>query len=158
MSCSSAWQRQCIGVVLGMMLHSAQRVSPLVQHDDDKCNSLRSTKNRFGEWLSSVDVSDGWDPSDSPWIKRAKCLSQALVHFVTARASLCTGHGMSGLSMRAKYKNSGRFESRLLTIPFPIRFLIRWSSRHGVETLHNCQTSLRFGGEEGGEGVTPTPN
>ena len=34
-------------------------------------------------------------------IKRAKRLSQALVHFVAARASLFTHHRMTGLPMRA---------------------------------------------------------
>ena len=38
-------------------------------------------------------------------MKRAKRLSQALVHFVTARASLLTDHQMSGLPIRAKYKH-----------------------------------------------------
>ena len=38
-------------------------------------------------------------------IKRAKRLSQALVHLVTARAHLFTDHRMSGLPMRAKYRH-----------------------------------------------------
>ena len=38
-------------------------------------------------------------------IKRAKRLSQALVHFVTALASLFTDQRMSGLPIRAKYKH-----------------------------------------------------
>ena len=36
-------------------------------------------------------------------IKRANRLSQAFVHFVTARASLFTDHRISGLPIRAKY-------------------------------------------------------
>ena len=36
-------------------------------------------------------------------IKRAKRLSQALVHFVTARASLFTDQRMSSLPIRAKH-------------------------------------------------------
>ena len=38
-------------------------------------------------------------------IKRAKRLSQAFVHFVTARASLFTDHKMSGLPIRARYRH-----------------------------------------------------
>ena len=38
-------------------------------------------------------------------IKRAKRLSQPLVHVVTARANLITDHGISGPPMRAKYKH-----------------------------------------------------
>ena len=38
-------------------------------------------------------------------IKRAKRLSQAWVHFVTALASLLTDHRMSGLPIRARYKH-----------------------------------------------------
>ena len=38
-------------------------------------------------------------------IKRAKRLSQALVHFVIDRASLFTDRGISGLPIRAKYKH-----------------------------------------------------
>ena len=37
--------------------------------------------------------------------QRAQRLSQALVHLVTARASLFTDHRMPGLLMRAKYKH-----------------------------------------------------
>ena len=36
-------------------------------------------------------------------IKRAKRLSQAFVHYVTARASLFTDHTISGLPIRAKF-------------------------------------------------------
>ena len=38
-------------------------------------------------------------------IERAKRSSRALVHFVTARASLFPDHRMSGLSIRAKYRH-----------------------------------------------------
>ena len=38
-------------------------------------------------------------------IKSAKRLSQALVHFVTARASLFTDHKISGLPIRAKSRH-----------------------------------------------------
>ena len=38
-------------------------------------------------------------------IKRAKRLSHAFVHFVTARASLFTDHQISGLPIRAKYRH-----------------------------------------------------
>ena len=37
-------------------------------------------------------------------IKRAKRLSQAFAHFVTARASLFTDHEISGRPIRAKYR------------------------------------------------------
>ena len=37
-------------------------------------------------------------------VNRTKRSSQALVHFVTALASLFTDHGMSGLPLRAKYR------------------------------------------------------
>ena len=40
-------------------------------------------------------------------IKRARRLSQALNHSVTARASLFTDHRMSGLPMRVKYRYFG---------------------------------------------------
>ena len=38
-------------------------------------------------------------------IKRDNRFTQALVHFVTDRASLFTDHGISGLPIRLKYKH-----------------------------------------------------
>ena len=46
-SYSSAWQRQKIAVVLGILL-SAHGAQLLVQRDDDECDSLRSSKHRCG--------------------------------------------------------------------------------------------------------------
>ena len=46
----------------------------------------------------------------------AKRLSQALVHLVTARASLFTDHKISGLPIRAKNKHFRTIVSKLLTI------------------------------------------
>ena len=71
-------------------------------------------------------------------IKRAKRLSQALVHFATARASLFTDHRMSGLSIRARYKHFRTILEQTFdtspTVPNSF-FLNSWSSRHGVETF-----------------------
>ena len=66
-------------------------------------------------------------------IKRAKRLSQAFVHFVTARASLFADHRMSGLPMRAKHKHFRTICEQTFN-----KFLDWWSSRHGVETLYTC--------------------
>ena len=44
---SKDWSCQYFAVVLGMILPWAHGTSLLVQRDDDKCNSLRWTKNRF---------------------------------------------------------------------------------------------------------------
>ena len=41
--------------------------------------------------------------NECKWSKRARRLSQALVHFVIARASLLTDHRIPGLPMRGKY-------------------------------------------------------
>ena len=78
-------------------------------------------------------------------IKRAKRLSQALVHFVTARASLFPDQTMSGLPNRAKIKH---FKT-ICEQPFDnsptvssSSFLKLWSSKHGVETLNNYSVFL----------------
>ena len=42
-----SWSRQSIAVTLVMIPPQAHRAELLVRRDDDKCNSLRSTKNRF---------------------------------------------------------------------------------------------------------------
>ena len=47
-------------------------------------------------------------------IKRAKRLSQALVHFVIDRANLFADQRMSGLPMRVRYDISEQFVSKLL--------------------------------------------
>ena len=74
-------------------------------------------------------------------IKRAKRLSQALVHLVTARASWFTDRKISGLPIRAKYKHFRTIcEQTFDNSPTdPISSSLNWwSSMHGVETLKNC--------------------
>ena len=56
-------------------------------------------------------------------IKRTRQLSQALTHFVIARASLLTVHEISGLSIRVKYRISGKFESiQFVTFSYGFQF------------------------------------
>ena len=71
-------------------------------------------------------------------IKRAKRLSQALVHFVIARANLITDHEITDLPIRAKYKHFGAIcEQTVDNSPtdFNSSSLNWWSSMHGVATL-----------------------
>ena len=75
-------------------------------------------------------------------IKRAKRLSQALVHFGTAHASLFADHGMSGLPVRAKYRHSRQFESQLLTTLQQIRILLLWIDGHQSMELRHCEVVL----------------
>ena len=74
-------------------------------------------------------------------IKRAKRLSQAFVHFVTARASLFTDYRISGLPIRTKYKHSRTIFEQTVgnspTDPFSSSVKGR-SSKHGVATWNNC--------------------
>ena len=74
-------------------------------------------------------------------IKRAKRLSHAFVHFVTARASLFTDHLMSGLPLRAKNRHCRTICEQTVdnspTDSFSSSFYW-WSSMRGVAILHNC--------------------
>ena len=72
-------------------------------------------------------------------------LSQALVHFVTARTSLFTDQRMSGPPIRAKYGHfKTTWEHTLDNSPTVSNssFLKLWSSNEGVETLCNCSVLL----------------
>ena len=96
----------------------------------------------FPTWQCCFD-SLVWWISD---IKRAKRLSQALVHLVTARASLFTDHRMSGLPMRAKYKHFlTTWEHIFDNSPTDPNSSSSnwWSSRHGVVTLYSCWVWFR---------------
>ena len=75
-------------------------------------------------------------------IKRAKRLSQAFVHFVTARASLFTDHKMSGLPIRARYTICKQTVDNPPTDSFFSSSLNWWWSMHGVATLPNCWVVL----------------
>ena len=74
-----------------------------------------------------------------------KSSSHALVHSVTARASLFTNHEMSGLPIRAKCRhfrtNCQQAVDNSPTDPFSSS-LNRWSSMLGVATLKNCSVFL----------------
>ena len=77
--------------------------------------------------------------------KRAKRLSQALVHRVTARANLFTDQRMQGPPIRAKYKHSKTICEHTLDNSPTVSsssFLKLWSSRQRVETLYNCSVFL----------------
>ena len=77
-------------------------------------------------------------------IKRAKRLSQALVHFVTARASLLPDQRMSSLPIRAKYKHIKTICERTFdnspTVPAPPP----QSDDHPSKELKLCTTVLSF--------------
>ena len=78
-------------------------------------------------------------------IKRAKRLSHAFVHFVTARARLFTDHKVSSLPILAKYRHFTTICEQTVdkspTGPFSSS-LNWWSSMHGVATLYNCSVVL----------------
>ena len=74
-------------------------------------------------------------------INLAKRLSQAWVHFVTARASLLTDHKMSGLSRRAKYKHFKTMCDHTFDnsqTDSSSSFLNWWSFKQRVETFYSC--------------------
>ena len=78
-------------------------------------------------------------------IKRAKRLSQALVHFVIARASSFTDSKMSGLPIPAKYRHFRKiWEHTFDSSPTDLisSSLNWWSSVHGVAILYNCWVDL----------------
>ena len=78
-------------------------------------------------------------------IKRAKRLSQAFVHFVTARASLF--HKISGLPIRDKYRQFRTFFEQTVdnsptdSFSFSLNW---WSSVHSVATLDKFVESFYF--------------
>ena len=78
-------------------------------------------------------------------IKRAKRLSQALVHLVTARATVFTDHKISGPPMRAKYMHFRTIWAHTFdnSPTDPINSSLKWwSSTHGVATLSYCRVVL----------------
>ena len=86
-------------------------------------------------------------------INRFWRLSQALVHFVMARASLFTDHKISGLPIRAKYKHFrtiGEHAFDNSPTDFVSSSVKWWSSMHGVDTLSRllsrlvCQLTISF--------------
>ena len=71
-------------------------------------------------------------------INRLRRLSQALVDFVIDRASLFTGHRISGLPILAKYKHFRTIRDHTCDnspTDFISSSLKWWSSMHGVDTL-----------------------
>ena len=79
-------------------------------------------------------------------IKSYKRLSQVLVHFVIAQATLFTNHRISGLlPMRAKYKHfRSIFEQTFDNSPtdFSSASLNWWSSMDGAATMKSCWVVL----------------
>ena len=78
-------------------------------------------------------------------IKRAKRLSQAFVHFVTARTSLFTDQSMSGLPIRARYIHLKTICEQTVDNSPTDSFsssLHWWSSMHGVATWYDCWVVL----------------
>ena len=78
-------------------------------------------------------------------IKRAKRMSQALVHYVIARASLITDHKISSLPMRAENRHFRTIcEQTFDNSPTdPISASLNWwSARHRVATLKSCWVVL----------------
>ena len=78
-------------------------------------------------------------------IKRAKCLVQTFVHFVSARASLFSDLKISGLPIRAKYRHFRNLcEQTVDNSPTDSisSSLNWWSSIHGVAILYNCWVVL----------------
>ena len=84
-------------------------------------------------------------------IKRAKRLSQALVHFVTARASLCTDQRMSGLPLRHMYKHFKRIgeqtfdkcSHRLQFFPFFEMIVVKTWCGDLMQLLNLCYLPFR---------------
>ena len=77
--------------------NTAQQCRSGLFRDSDFAGDLEDSKSTSGETLYF------WQSLRDKKSKRAKRLSQALVHLVIARASLFTDHEISGLPIRTKY-------------------------------------------------------